>query len=53
MLKDKRFVDNLLVVGELYICFYVGCLIIFKLGNCIGILCIIDYKLCILSNKNF
>ncbi|WP_199527744.1 sensor domain-containing diguanylate cyclase [Pseudoalteromonas sp. bablab_jr004] len=51
-LKDKRFADNPLVVGETHIRFYAGCPIILKSGNCIGTLCIIDYKPRTLSNKN-
>ncbi|MFY8282835.1 diguanylate cyclase domain-containing protein [Pseudoalteromonas sp. SSMSWG5] len=51
-LKDKRFADNPLVVGEPHIRFYAGCPIILKSGNCIGTLCIIDYKPRTLSNKN-
>lgn len=51
-LKDKRFADNPLVVGEPHIRFYAGCPIILKSGSCIGTLCIIDYKPRTLSNKN-
>ena len=51
-LNDKRFADNPLVMGDPNIRFYAGCPIILKSGNCIGTLCIIDYKPRTLSNKN-
>lgn len=41
VLEDDRFCDNLLVIGELYICGYVGVLICEFGGYKIGILCVI------------
>lgn len=40
------FVSNLVVICDGGICFYVGVLIIFSDGLCMGVLCVLDCKLC-------
>lgn len=45
VLQDVCFYDNLVVVGDLYICFYVGVLLISFDGLLLGMLCVFDVQL--------
>lgn len=46
VMLDFWFYDNLLVIGVFDIWFYVGVLLIILFGYVIGMLCVIDSKLC-------
>lgn len=47
VMQDLCFVDNLLVIGEFGICFYVGVLLQVSDGVWLGMLCVIGKLLCV------
>lgn len=53
VIVDLVFLFNLLVIGLLYICFYVGMFLFDCFGFVFGILCVFDVVLCELSMEDF